>query len=82
MPASFDEKALLVLLTIVFLALQFVFYMITRSSTTTIINKMDAKFEKILERFDDRTKDLTDEIHNKRDSYAVVFSQGRQWPVF
>ncbi len=64
-----DEKALLVLLTIVFLVLQFVFYMVTKSSNTEIIKKMDDKFEKVLERFDARTKELADEIKSKREGY-------------
>ncbi len=70
-----DEKALLVLLTIVFLVLQFVFYMVTRISNTIIINRMDSKFEKVLERFDARTKELTDEIQSKREGYNTSIQE-------
>jgi len=70
-----DEKSLLVLLTIVFLVLQFVFHMITKTSNREITNKMDAKFEKVLERFDARTKELTAEIQSKREGYNASIQE-------
>ncbi len=65
-----DEKALLVLLTIVFLVLQFVFHLVTKQSNKEVIDKMDTKFEKMLQMFDDRTRELANEIQNKRSGYA------------